>query len=200
MLSYKYTIHQWPVETIIAIHWWPVDGASLSLPSRQSGFVDPEPAKPTLEMGLIRDMIVVVSRALQKLLRSWGREDLVNNPPQYLCLTLDGATWEKYKWILSLCISSHFYFSWIAHTILCLLVCDLTGRICLFAHGTFVPDDNRCTWCLKASSSLRFASFLCSSSNTWLSSSSFWPSLHFTWNVLDRLNLVSCVTTSAILL
>ena len=52
------------------IHWSPVDGVSLSLPSRQSGFADPEPAKPTLEMGLIRDMIVVVSRALQKLLRS----------------------------------------------------------------------------------------------------------------------------------
>ena len=146
-------------------------------------------------------MIVVISRALQKLLKSWGREDLVNNPPQYLCITLDGATWEKYKWILSLCISSHFYFSWIALLVssqFSVLFCYSVIWLA-FAHGTFVPDDNRCTWCLKASSSLRFASFLCSSSNTWLSSSSFWPSLHFTWNVLDYLNMVSCGTTTAIL-
>ena len=91
-------------------------------------------------------------------------------------------------------LSVILWFDW-----LYLIILAFVYRIFLFAHGTFVPDDNRCTWCLKASSSLRFASFLCSSSTTWLSSSSFWPSLHFTWNVLDHLNLVCCVTTTTIL-
>ena len=55
------------------------------------------------------------------------------------------------------------------------------------AHITCNISYDSCTWCLKASNSFILASFLCSSSTTWLtlpSLYSFLPSFYFGWNEL----------------